>query len=320
MATPTYRIPAEVFEMIFKMTMQMTEGGRTVGSLRTLLGLMRVCRHWHTTILNCPRLWTYLDGGLPPHVARRVIERSRGLPILSLDWGTYDEDNSDEQKRATWWMITENSSRFKSMDLTIWGETEDAIWSVLESTTTALESLTIEVQCECTGEFTLSRGGPLKYLSLNDVSLNFNSQRLSGLVILRLYGSAVPRSLKKLIRLLGVAAAQLEELTIRDCNSRTDYRPSSSITLPRLKEIELKAISNSYSTALAATIYAPACSYIRIEESDPGPSEILDPTIWQPGNTQVAAFLGLHSGSEPRALQISIAVIFSTINIKVKEQ
>ncbi|KAG8924010.1 hypothetical protein FRC01_012056 [Tulasnella sp. 417] len=323
-ATPTYRIPPEVFEMIFNVTLQMNEGRRTVESLQTLLKLMGVCRHWYTTILNCPRLWTYLDADLRPDTASLVIERSRNLPILSLSWDLCGEDDRDEDKEETLWMVFRNSSRFKSMSFRVGTEDEDDIWSLLESTTTALEGLTIDGRYTGAGDFTLSDGAPLKYLSLDDVSYGFGTQRLSGLVILRLYRKSVPGSLEELIRVLEGAAAQLEELTLVDSESKVEYQPSSPITFPRLRKINLERISNSYSTALVATIYAPACSDIRVQEfdfQDPGPSEILDAAIWKPGNTQMAAFLGLESGPEPRALRFFItADQWSKISIKVSEQ
>ncbi|KAG8909809.1 hypothetical protein FRC01_006716, partial [Tulasnella sp. 417] len=309
MATPIYRIPAGVFEVIFEVILQMTTGRWGDNKSQNLLKLMGVCRHWFTTVLNCPRLWADMDSALSPKFARLVFERSRDLPILSLNWEVYDEDERDTRKEDTWWMVRQNSSRFKSMsfDVVRGGDLQ----SLLESPTTALESLTVKASItRSTREFTLSEGTPLKHLSLEGISFNLNSQRLSKLVILSLYRSAVPCS-PKLIRLLGVAAAQLEQLTICHSNSTADDRPSSSITFPRLKNIKLEYNSYSYSTVLVATIYAPACSYIRIKDSRPSSSEILDAVIWQPGNTQVAAFLGLDGGPEPRVL---IAQADSTIS------
>ncbi|KAG8906431.1 hypothetical protein FRC01_008024, partial [Tulasnella sp. 417] len=322
-ATPTYRIPAEVFEMIFKETLEITEDERRAGDVRTLLRLTEVCRHWYTTIINCPRLWTSLDSALPPNVAELVFERSRNLPILSLDWETAEEDVSDREKKQTLWMVHNNSRRFKSMSFKIQDEDTKDIWLLLESETTALESLEVDAYVIGGNDFTLSRGTPLKYLSLDDVSFGFRTQRLLGLVTLRLYRSAVPHSVKKLIRVLGGAAAQLEELTICNFESKEQYRPTSSITFPRLEEIEIKEVSGCYSSALLATIYAPACSDIRVEEydfPDHDSSEISDAAIWKPGNPQVAAFLGLDSGPEPRPLQIFIAADRETIRINVKEQ
>ncbi|KAG8922172.1 hypothetical protein FRC01_014369 [Tulasnella sp. 417] len=324
----TYRIPAEIFEMIFEATLEMTESEWTGWSFRTLLKLMGVCRHWYTTILNYPQLWTRLDASLSPNIASLVIERSRGLPILSFRWNLRGAYDRNIEKIETLRMVYRHSSRFKSMRFQVCDEDKNNIRSLLESTTTSLERLTVQGWHTDIGDFTLSDGVPLKYLYLEDVSYGFGSQRLSGLVILRLYRESIPHSLKELIRVLEGAAAQLEELTICRSGSRAEYQPSSSITLPRLKEIHLERIPNSYSTALIATIYAPTCSDISVGEwdpqdpqdpQDPGPSHILDAAIWQPGNTQAAAFLGLHSGSDPRALQIVIEVAGVAIRIKVYE-
>ncbi|KAG8924011.1 hypothetical protein FRC01_012057 [Tulasnella sp. 417] len=319
MATPLYRIPAEVFEEIFK---AMIEGGEALDNARTLMKLMGVCRHWHATILNCPRLWTRLDSDLPPEIAALIIERSRGLPILSLRWEADGRDHSNTDT-AVLHMVTQNSRQLKSMYFQMWPGDLSNIWSLLESTTTALESLTIYMGSHCHEVVTLSDGVPLKHLFLKDVTLDFATPRLSGLVSLHLFGSAAPSLAKTLIQILEAAAAQLEELAISWTRGLTEYRQSSSITLPRLKNLKLENIPPSYSTALIATIYAPACSYIRVKESahrKHDPTQTLDAVIWKPGNTQTAALLGLESRSDPRTIQISILVFLMAVRIDVDEE
>ncbi|KAG8939168.1 hypothetical protein FRC00_014133, partial [Tulasnella sp. 408] len=287
---------------------------------------MSVCQHWHTTIINCPRLWTRLGPTLPVQAARLVIERSRGLPILSLEWvfDTMDEDSEDEDpddegedfanQDEVWEVVSQNFTRFRSMNLIDRSQDGLRIRPLLESTNAALESLNIDswyTNQGGLGRVALSDGPPLKHLSLRETSFNFDTPRLSGLVTLRLTGSAVPRSLKTLVQVLSAAAAHLEELTIFNSKWTDDYRPSSSITFPRLTKLDLSEITASYCTTLVAAIYAPACYHVRAIESDgggDGPAELLDATIWQPGSTQVAAFLGLTKGPEAQVIRIAVKV------------
>ncbi|KAG9047248.1 hypothetical protein FS837_002721 [Tulasnella sp. UAMH 9824] len=328
-----HRIPAEVFELI----LHKATDENAVESARTLYTLMSVCRHWHSTIVSCPRLCTRLDPDLPVEVARLVIERSKSLPILSLRWYTYargqgsaDED-SDEAEDFTnqdevWEVVRQNFERFRSMSLIIYSQDGLQIRSLLESTNTALESLHIDsyhINQGARGPLALSDGPPLKHLSLRATSFNFDTPRLSELVTLRLSYSAVPRSLKTLVQVLSATAAQLEELTISDFLWMDDYRPSSSITFPRLAKLDLSNITVTYCTTLVATIYAPACSHVRAIESHQdlkGPAKSLDAVIWQPGSTQVAAFLGLDSRSEPHAFRITIKVVKKGVEICVQDR
>ncbi|KAG8923695.1 hypothetical protein FRC00_005944 [Tulasnella sp. 408] len=312
-----HQIPAEVFELILH---KATDGKATESVLR-LWTLMSVCRHWHNTIVNCPRLWTRLDPDLPVEVTRLIIKRSKGLPVLSLRWPFYtetkdftrqdsdyeSEDLTDQDK--VWKIVRQNSTRFRSMKFLIWSKDGLQIRSLLESTNTALESLTIYsyyTRHGGLGPFALSHGPPLKHLSLRDISFNFDTPRLSGLVTLRLTGSAVPRSLETLVQVLSAAAAHLEELTIFDSKWTDDYRPSSSITFPRLTKLDLSEITASYCTTLVAAIYAPACYDIRaieLEDDGYGPAELLDATIWRPGSTQVWSNGGLRSAFRTRVVK-----------------
>ncbi|KIO15325.1 hypothetical protein M407DRAFT_35125 [Tulasnella calospora MUT 4182] len=169
-------------------------------------------------------------------------------------------------------LAVQNSTRFRSMDIQIHPTDSFYISDLLESTT-VLVSLTVEVARsefieDEFEEVVLSDGAPLKRLVLRDMPFKFDCPRLSRLVTLHLDGSAVPASLRTLIQLLSAASAHLEQLTIaRAINDsqrlEDDCQPYSSITFPRLTELQLRDIMPLPSTKLVASIYAPVCSRLR---------------------------------------------------------
>lgn len=328
MAVPIHRVPAEVFEVILKMT----KLPRGVHSIRSLLSLMRVCRRWHDTILSSPQLWIYVDSSLPSEWARMVMERSKDLPILSFDWDlAYFRDVAGDYEEILE-MAVQNSTRFKSMDILISHDHPFDMRPLLESRTTALTSLTITVDKHSRySEFdfkpwtlVLSDGPPLKNLVLRDMPLNFDCSRLSRLVTLHLSKSAVPASLKTLIQVLSATSAHLEHLTIgAPKRLEDDHQPYSPITFPRLTELKIYQMMPLPSTKLVASIYAPACSRTHVSELPDVPCDIaaeLDAVIWKPGNPQMVAFLGLSSGWESRVSQITIEAGGPGAGIRIREE
>ncbi|KAG9034261.1 hypothetical protein FS837_002253 [Tulasnella sp. UAMH 9824] len=317
LAAPIHRLPQEIFEMI----LENFAADRPVDQEHGLLQLLRVGRLWYHAIVNAPRLWTRLDSTLPSKIARLVIERSKDLPILSFNWTTLSRDKAREEILE---MAIQNSRRFKSMELRVSSDDPFDIRPLLEAPTPALESLTVEmnedpdVEEDEFEEFAVSEGVPLKHLVLHDVSLNFDSPRLSGLITLRLYQSAVPTSLNLLLQVLS-ATQRLEELTLGDEGWIEEaVAPGPQVTLEHLKELRIEHITNDYCAALLISIYTPICS--RVYVNDSRWTQVTEPTlyplIWQPGNTQTAALLGLHHQSNARALRMPIKVASSPVDIR----
>ncbi|KIO27152.1 hypothetical protein M407DRAFT_23569, partial [Tulasnella calospora MUT 4182] len=164
-------------------------------------------------------------------------------------------------------------------------------------------------------------GAPLKDLVLRDISLNFDSPRLAGLVTLSLYQAAVPTSLNILLQVLS-AAQRLEQLTLGDkMRVGEPIVPGPQVTLGHLKILNIRKITDNYYAALLSSIYAPVCSSVDID--DPWRSTDVDTQdllLWQPGNAQMAALLGLNQQSDIRTLKIYIALNYDTIRIRVREQ
>lgn len=297
--------------------------------VHSLLQLLRIGRLWYRAIVNSPRLWTRLDATLPPKIARLVVERSKDLPNLSFEWSTDSRyDIRDGLHPETFEVVLQNSTRFKSMTVQLPFSIQLDIRPLLEVHTQALERLTVEVGKrdiagdDGFGEFVLSDGAPLEYLHLHGVSLNFDSPRLSGLITLHLYRSAVPSSLDILLEVLS-ATWRLEELKICEQGyTITPVDPGPRTTLWHLKELEIEDITNEYCAALLSSIYTPICFHVRVRDSwltlsdraDPDP---FDSLIWQPGNAQMIALLGLSQQSDTR---ISITVEESGVHIDVHEE
>ncbi|KAG8938370.1 hypothetical protein FRC00_000222, partial [Tulasnella sp. 408] len=305
LAAPIHRLPPEIFGTILE---NFAADGKLDGE-HGLLPLLNVGRLWYSAITNSPRLWTSLDAALPSKIARLVIDRSNNLPILSLDWNTtkgYDEENHEKILE----LAIQNSTRLKSMELQVLSHNPLEVWPLLESPTPALEALTVEVDKDTApdedgfGEFVLSEGAPLRRLVLHDVSLNFDSPRLSGLITLSLYRSAVPTSLNTLLQVLS-ATQRLEWLALGDKGRIEEaLAPDRQVTLDHLKTLRIENITNKYCAAFLISIYTPVCSYVHVGDSFwRDDTDLLDPLIWQPGNTQTAALLGFQPQLDARVLR-----------------
>ncbi|KAG8892880.1 hypothetical protein FRC01_013902, partial [Tulasnella sp. 417] len=321
LTAPIHRLPQEIFRMV----LENFAAGLPVDDKDGLLQLLQVGRLWYWAIVNSPRLWTRLDSALPPTIARLVIERSKGLPILSFAWNSLDAFSADaEAPEEILKMAIQNSARFKSMNFQILPYNPFEIRLLLESKTSALEILTVEVGKDCGvagggfRKFALSEGAPLKYLDLSDVSLNFDSPRLSGLITLSLCRAAVPTSLATLLQVLSVTQ-RLEQLAIAEKRRIGEHvNPGRQITLGHLRELKIEDIANDYCAALLSSIFTPICSRVHVSDS-PWAIDPLDPLLWHPGSTQTAALLGLNGQSHTQTRRIAITVECQVVRIRVFE-
>ncbi|KAG8918795.1 hypothetical protein FRC01_001648 [Tulasnella sp. 417] len=326
LAAPIHRLPQEIFGMI----LENFEAGRPIHQKHGLLQLLRVGRLWYHTIVNSPRLWTRVDSGLSPRIARLVIERSKQLPILALEWDTLGVFYGlKKEHKEILEMLIHSSTTFKSMNFQVsFGDAFD-IRPLLESETPALDTLTVYVDAGSEAEedgfenfkFALSAGAPLKHLVLDDVSLNFDSPRLSGLITLYLRRNAIPTSFATLLQVLS-ATQRLEQLRLQEMwsvHEHVDLGPQ--ITLGHLKGLKIEDITHEYSAALLGSIFTPICSGVDVNDSWWGEATgPLDTFLWQPGNTQTAALLGLNAPSDRRPRGISIFVEHQVVQIRVHER
>ncbi|KAG8924008.1 hypothetical protein FRC01_012054 [Tulasnella sp. 417] len=327
LAAPIHQLPQEIFGMI----LEKFAANKNIDCEDGLLQLLQVGRIWYHAIVNSPQLWTALHSNLKPRMARLVIERSKDLPILTLIWNTaeyYDDtEEEDEEYEEILGMAVQNSARFRSIYLRVSADTDQFdILPLLEGPTPALEALKVEMVTKYGGgedeslEFVLSKGAPLKYLTLDDISLNFNSPRLSGLVILSLSRAAVPNSLGVLLQVLS-ETQRLEKLALCEKKEISEpVAPGSQVTLGHLKELAIEEMTSEYCTALLSSIYTPVCSRVHVSDSQWGEAESFDPLIWKTGNGQTAALLGLVQHSETRDLRISITAEFSVVRIRFRKQ
>ncbi|KAG8960788.1 hypothetical protein FRC05_006562 [Tulasnella sp. 425] len=314
LAAPIHRLPEEIFKTILEM----------IGTdVRDLLLWCQVGRLWHATIFNSPRLWTRMDSGLSPKMARWVLNLSKGLP-LSMLWSATHNDRRIRHPVLD--IAVQHSSRFRWMDLAVDRKDSFEIKRLLESPTPVLESLAVapdppggwddpEIM-----EFALSEGAPLKHLTLSYLTITVDPHRLSKLVTLNLTGSAVPASLGTLLQILSTSA-QLEQLIIlRNTRVEEVPQPSPLVTLPRLENLEIDWVTDDYCMALLASIYAPTCSRLYLDDVR-GSQHIdsLDALVWKPGSAQAAALLGFNSSLESRIsgvpTPVSIPPISTTISV-----
>ncbi|KAG9047244.1 hypothetical protein FS837_002717 [Tulasnella sp. UAMH 9824] len=304
-AAPLHRLPQEIFETILeKYAVRYGPKG--------LFRLIQVGRLWHTTIVNCPHLWTRVASRYPARVVRLIIMRSKSLSTLEFNWHWAHPRSKEGEEILE--MAVANSARFKSMEITVRQEDSfDSIRRLLNSPSTALEHLQIETdnkhaledRSDGLGTFVLSEGVPLKYLDLHQVSLNYESPRFSGLFTLRLDRSAVPTSVVLLVQMLSITS-QLETLELSRPTRMTRveqgiWPPSPLANLPCLSFFFITRVPRSYCAALLSSLYAPASRcYVEIEDiSINDPVEELDAILWQPGSSPMAALLGAYDDTDP---------------------
>ncbi|KAG9034260.1 hypothetical protein FS837_002252 [Tulasnella sp. UAMH 9824] len=294
LAAPVHRLPQEIFGMI----LESFAADRHVGEEHGLLQLLHVGRLWYTAITNSPRLWTSVDAALPSKIARLVIDRSKNLPILSLDWNTTDGYDEGEHEKILELAI-QNSKRFKSMELRVSSDDPLEVWPLLEAPTPALEVLTVEV----------------------DMDLDREKMSSGRLITLSLYRFAIPASINTLLQVLS-ATQRLEWLALGD-KGRIDepVAPDRQVTLDHLKTLKVDNMTNEYCAALLISIYTPVCSHVDVADSFwSDAADPFDSLIWQPGNTRTAALLAFHPQLDARVLRVAITVESSQVCVRAARE
>lgn len=285
----------------------------SLGYQHSILDLLTVGRLWYDAIVSNPRLWDHLNSAFPPRIARLVIKRSKNLP-LSLDWDTTEqygrsrlptEADLDEILE----MAIQHSRRFRTCSISVHeGETHN-IRRLLEAPMPAVENLTVYNydgiwDREGFEEFTLSPGSPLKTLVLSNAVAQWSSPRLIGLQSITLWQCAIPAAVRVLIELLA-NSPQLESLEVdmwrwtRRDPDLTGVRSNCPITLPSLKDIALGDIPSCYCNSVLTSIHLPSVSDVYVSGRGMGEVDLLEAKMWQPGNVQTAALLGLVGSNLP---------------------
>ncbi|KAG8942791.1 hypothetical protein FRC04_003486 [Tulasnella sp. 424] len=114
---------------------------------------------------------------------------------------------------------------------------------------------------------------------------------------------------------VGAAGGRSEET---DC--WTSRRARSTNHLEYLKKLKITDVANDYCAALLTSIYTLSCS--RVVVSDvwrTDGTDHLDPFIWQPGNTQTVALLGLNRTSYRKLLGTSVTATGYEVLIRLRE-
>ncbi|KAJ3501654.1 hypothetical protein NMY22_g18851 [Coprinellus aureogranulatus] len=80
-ATFICRLPVEILSNVFLLVQALDK--RSSGTRRryTWIWTSHVCRHWRSTAIDCPTLWTFLDFSRSTEFLERSLERSRNAPL-----------------------------------------------------------------------------------------------------------------------------------------------------------------------------------------------------------------------------------------------
>ncbi|KIO20655.1 hypothetical protein M407DRAFT_29712 [Tulasnella calospora MUT 4182] len=318
LAAPIYKLPLEILVMIFATYAEAS----SLKDEHCLLDLSTVSKLWHTAIIQSSQLWTVLKSDFPTKIMKLVLQRSGNHP-LSLIWDSTNCDESEggesEEKLE---LVVQNSRRLKSIEILVPEFGGPNVRRLLESNMPHLEKLEVKTiwETEDSGEriekFTLSDGPSLQEIALEIMSLSsWSSPRLIGLLALELTRLLQPPSIEELLNILS-NSPQLERLRLYALGWSDSWkRPlNKSITLPRIKEIELHQLDGSYLSAILASIYTPSSSHVGLTidlYDNNGPSVFEE--ICSPGNIQLAALLGLgDSGSPSPGVPIPISILVNS--------
>ncbi|KAG8920081.1 hypothetical protein FRC00_010509, partial [Tulasnella sp. 408] len=321
-AATIHRLPPEVFSMV----LEAFAAESSLGDQHSLLDLLTIGRLWYDAIVSNPRLWVHLDSAFSPRIARLVIKRSKNLP-LSLDWDTAEQYSRGRQPTEgdldeILEMAIQHSRRLRTCLISIHEGETHKIHRLLEAPMPAVEDLSVYNydgiwEGEGFEEFTLSPGSPLKTLALSNAVTQWSSPRLIGLRSITLWQCAIPEAVCVLLELLA-NSPQLESLEVDMWRWRdpdlTGVRPNCPICLPTLKYITLGDLPSCYCNSVLTSIHLPSVSDVYVSGSGMGEVDLLEAKMWQPGNVQTAALLGL-VGSDLSSKHMRVDALPSRVSI-----
>ncbi|KAG8948714.1 hypothetical protein FRC04_009324 [Tulasnella sp. 424] len=273
-----HQLPAEVFTTIVTC---LTEDYSPKEGERHMLDLMVVSRRWADIIVNSPELWTNIRFDHPAKFVKLIIERSKAHP-LSLAWDSsrsHDLDSNNEEFKSMVELVTRNSPRLRSMEVTVGRGSQQTLRRLLDCPKPRLESLYVnlsplEFDDAASSRFRLSEGSPLKELVLDSAGLlNWDSQRLSGLRVLNLRRPANLPSISQILLILSTSPL-LTQLKLWDFGSRAGIPSAQTeqisgeklIELPHLKTISIRDLPPSYCTSILSRILPRFCEYVDVME------------------------------------------------------
>ncbi|KAG8973281.1 hypothetical protein FRC05_008996 [Tulasnella sp. 425] len=226
-------------------------------------------------------LWTNIRFDHPAKFVKLIIERSKAHP-LSLAWDSsrsHDLDSNNEEFKSMVELVTRNSPRLRSMEVTVGRGSQQTLRRLLDCPKPRLESLYVnlsplEFDDAASSRFRLSEGSPLKELVLDSAGLlNWDSQRLSGLRVLNLRRPANLPSISQILLILSTSPL-LTQLKLWDFGSRAGIPSAQTeqisgeklIELPHLKTISIRDLPPSYCTSILSRILPRFCEYVDVME------------------------------------------------------
>ncbi|KAG8948715.1 hypothetical protein FRC04_009325 [Tulasnella sp. 424] len=317
-----HQLPAEVFTTIVTC---LTDDYAPKEGERHMLDLMVVSRRWRDIILNSPELWTNIRSDHPAKFVKLITERSKAHP-LSLAWDTSrspDLDSNNEGFKSMLELVTRNSLRLRSMEITVGCGSQQTLRRLLDCPKPRLESLYVnlyltEVDDIATRRFMLSEGGPLKKLVLDSAGLlDWDSSRLSGLRVLNLRKPASIPSINQILLILSTSPL-LTQLKLCEFDSPAGTPSAQTeqtggeqlIELPHLKTISIRDLPPSYCTSILSRILPRFCDYVDVLENEDNSANTMPwEELWRERSDTMVALLQLSKLSDPNLAENSILSI-----------
>ncbi|KAG8946024.1 hypothetical protein FRC04_012143 [Tulasnella sp. 424] len=261
---PLHRLPVETFITILLLVVEdhSTDGDDEPIQLHRLAS---VCSHWRTVLLNCAGFWKALSPQFGTHFQRWTLRRN---PNGLLRIYYIPQQSMSQNARVEFLdLVIQDSARWQK--LVFQDILDEDMCAILRRDMPRLTDLFVNNSPWSphlpSPELFLSEGVTLRYLSLTNAAVSWNSPRLRNLRALDL--SRINQSLPSLHQLHAILSSSpqlwcliLSELTMEP--TWDGELPQREVHLPNLTTLILRYTPDSVTQLVLSTVTAPACNFV----------------------------------------------------------
>ncbi|KAG9043679.1 hypothetical protein FS837_009247 [Tulasnella sp. UAMH 9824] len=266
-----HRLPMEIFITILLQVVE-DHDENTDDEPTQLHNLARVCSHWRAVLLNYSEFWKALSPLFEPHFQRWTLERNPNgllriyyIPQLSMLRGVRIEFLD---------LVVRHGGRWQRL---VFQDTfDEEICKLLRQEMPRLTDIFINNTMDDSPlpspELFLSEGVTLRYLSLANATVRWDSVRIQNLRALEL--GRITQCLPSVHQLHAILSSspQLWCLMLLDLSMESALdgeSPRGEIHLPCLTMLAVRSIPDPITQMILSTVNAPACNFVILSNLQP---------------------------------------------------